>query len=212
MREHLEGLHHAYLISGLGESVLPEIISFWEAKAVKTKGNPDFNYITLKTFKIEDSRNLKELAAQKGLKSKKICIVSADNILPEAQNALLKLFEEPTPETHFYFVLPHIGALLPTFISRFYVIRTKTIPETKAAEKFISMSLFNRINFLKDLLNDEENGRRQALEFLNELETHLYSKTISNPKAMEQIFKARDYIRQPGSSVKNLLESVALVL
>ena len=95
------------------------------------------------------------------------------------------------------------------------------------------MPLKDRILFIKDFLADDENEEDQiinlntpkarALKFLNALETVLYQKSVRalgsqrEPKALteeahffNQIFKAREFLRQPGSSQKSLLESIAI--
>lgn len=242
--KHLDknNLHHAYLIEGAKEEVLPEVKKFLESLGISTVGSPDFVHIELDSFKIEDARNLKSYAAQKSFSSsKKIFIISANNFLLEAQNSLLKIFEEPIENTHFFLIVPDINALLKTLISRFYLISARQparqlaggglaeITETtKEVEKFIAMSLKNRIDFIKELLitpeEDEdgneivalESSRSKALKFLNELESILHqkamSKTAFDTSFFEHLFKVREFLRMPGSSVKTLMESVALVI
>ena len=86
------------------------------------------------------------------------------------------------------------------------------------AEKFIALPVNKRIDFIKKLINETEDNlnstRSKSLKFLNALETTLHQKKVSRVTldTFEQIFKAREYLRQPGSSAKNLLESVALML
>ena len=145
----------------------------------------------------------------------------------EAQNTLLKIFEEPIENTHFFIIIPDINILLKTLVSRFYLIRTKTElgNELKEAEKFITMPTRNRIDFIKELLaeaeEDEENlvietssARSKALKFLNALETILQSKFLKNYSDFtffKHFFKVREFLNQPGSSAKSLMESVALI-
>ena len=143
-------------------------------------------------------------------------MISANNFLLEAQNALLKMFEEPAIDTHFFLILPDAGVLIKTLASRFHYIAAPGEPESKDAKKFVLLSKRERIDFLKELLAEDEeeveSGRSKAAKFLNELETFLHAKGERNVGLFEQIFKARKYLRQPGSSTKNLLESVALML
>src|SRR3989344_327659 len=215
IRDHFKNgnLHHAYLIEGEHAVIFPEIVKIVEDWGVKTSGNPDFCSITVDSFKIEDARNLKSLTSERRItKSKKVFVISANNILLEAQNTLLKLFEEPIPETHFFLILPNVNVLLKTFASRFYKIRTNDNLEQRGAKKFVEMGKAQRISFLRELLEDEENARANANKFLNELESYLHSMSRLNLDVNNQIFRAREYLRQPGSSVKNLLESVALML
>lgn len=232
INKHLDkdNLHHAYLIEGGREEIIPEILSFIEGLGIKINNNPDVVHITLDSFKIDDARNLKSFASEKGFSAaKKIFIISANSFLLEAQNSLLKIFEEPIENTHFFVVTPDTNSLLETFISRFYVIsaRQDLAEGNKEVEKFISMPLRDRIDFIKELLaeEDEDEGvvvlnstRSKALKFLNSLEQILHKTIMSRGTLVmktdffEHIFKVREILRMPGSSAKTLLESVAIIV
>ncbi len=237
-------LHHAYLIEGEKGEMVREIEEFLKSLGVNTVGNPDFIYIQLDSFKIEDARNLKSYATQKSFSlghsttgeasEKKIFIISANNFLLEAQNSLLKLFEEPIENTHFFLIVPDVNSLLKTLVSRFYLISTKQdFTETAEVEKFISMPLKSRIDFIKELLTEkdeeDEDGneiivlnstRSKALKFLNALESVVsktvfdknMSRTVLDTSFFEHLFKVREFLRMPGSSTKSLMESVAIVI
>lgn len=226
-------LHHAYLIEGDKEEIIPELFSFIESLNIKTSANPDFYQISLDSFKIDDAHELKSMQSEKSFSdNKKIFIVSANNFLLEAQNTLLKIFEDPIEDTHFFIVVPNVDILLKTLISRFYLIRTKSNidDDLKEAEEFVAMSLKDRINFIKELLveeeeDDEENllvntssPRFKALKFLNALESVIHQKIIlKNYDSVDinffsQIFKVREFLSQPGSSIKSLMESIALIV
>src|SRR3990167_1357034 len=177
-------LHHAYLIEGAREEVVPEILEVVGELGVKTLGNPDFVQITLDSFKIEDARNLKAFSQEKAnTTSRKIFLFRSNNFLLEAQNTLLKMFEEPIENTHFFLIVPDTNALLRTFVSRFYVIKPKEGIELKEAEEFIKMPLQSRINFIKELVaeieeSEEEmvsldSARSKALKFLNAVESEI---------------------------------------
>ncbi|MEI7810557.1 MAG: hypothetical protein WCI41_03320 [bacterium] len=220
-------LHHAYLIEGKYEEVSPAIFDFLNEINIDTTGNPDFSEMMFDSFKIDDARNLKSKSSEKGFSNnKKIYIISANNFLLEAQNTLLKMFEEPIPNTHFFLVVPDTDVLLKTLISRFYLIKIErnTEDEEKNAQLFIKMQMKDRISFIKEILTeeDEEEGilntdtpRSKALIFLNALEIVLHkkmSKTVFDTSVFEHIFKIREFLRQPGSSAKSLMESVAIVV
>ncbi len=218
---HFQGnLHHAYLIEGEREKIVIEILTLLKKLKIKTEANPDFVHLTVDTFKIEDARNLNSFRSDRGFAggdSKKIFLISANNFLPEAQNTLLKLFEEPIPDTHFFVVVPDSGALLKTFISRFYLIKGEGVGEGKEAEKFIKMTPSARIDFIKGILEEADeddprtdSARSNALNFLNSLETLMHGKNLKDASLFHHIFKVREFLRMPGSSTKMLLESVAL--
>ena len=223
--------HHAYLIEGARDEIVPEILKFCEALGVKTVGNPDFYHISINNFKIDEAFDLRSMSSDKSFSSaKKIFILCVNSFSLDAQNVLLKMFEEPRENTHFFMIVPDVNALLKTLVSRFYLIKPEpgVNREHEAANKFIAMPLQNRIDFIKELLvepeeEDEEGNeiavldstRSKALKFLNALESTLHKKLIKNPSSFtffDHFFKVREFLRMPGSSTKNLMESVALII
>ena len=225
-----KNLHHAYLIEGEKKEILPQILKLMEDLEIPTLANPDFSHISIDSFKIDDARFLKSLGNNKSFSKghKKIFIISTNNFLLEAQNALLKSLEDPIENTHFFIIMPDTASLLPTFISRCFYIKAMQEKDNyeKEVENFIKMSFQNRIEFIKELLIEtkdmkddifEKSIKIKMQEFLNSLESNLYSKMSKgtfdikeNVLVFKQIFKARKFLRQPGSSVKSLMESVAL--
>jgi hypothetical protein len=213
-QEHFKNLHHAYLIEGEREISISTLIDILKSKGIETTGGSDFYQIALDTLKIEDARNLKETSQEKAFSNsknaKKIFIISTNNILHEAQNTLLKLFEEPIEDTHYFVIMPDTGMLLKTFISRFYLIKkVGSDLDEKEAERFMKMSYLGRLDFIKKILDEEEGTRSSAVSFLNSLEKSL-AKEPFDVTLLHHIFKVREFLRMPGSSAKMLLESVAL--
>lgn len=225
-----DNLHHAYLIEGDRELIIPLIHSFLKEIDFKTIANPDFVEIKIDSIKIDDARNIKSISENKSysneLNSKKVFIISTNSMLLEAQNTLLKIFEEPASNTHYFFILPSVDGLLKTFTSRFYLVKDLNKEDTlelKQAKNFIKLNLKERIDFIKDLISkddDEEDVsidsiRSKSLTFLDSLEIILYREFLKSKDKFKvdyfnQLFKVRKYLRQPGSSTKSLLESVAL--
>jgi DNA polymerase III subunit delta' len=62
-----------------------------------------------------------------------VVVDSAHTLTVEAQNALLKLIEEPPPDTLFILVTDHVQALLPTVRSRCAAIFFPKLPEADIA-------------------------------------------------------------------------------
>ncbi|MEI6280491.1 MAG: hypothetical protein WCP17_00620 [bacterium] len=235
MSKHLDknSLHHAYLIEGSRDEITQEVISFLKDIGINTEGSSDFINISLDSFKIEDARNLKSFSSEKSYTSnKKIFIISVNNFLLEAQNSLLKMFEEPIENTHFFIIMPDLNGLLKTFVSRFYLISLKSDAGNKnsndEAEIFISLLHKDRIDFIKKLLKEEdveddegnkilalESSRSKALQFLDSLEVVLHNRLPSDNSSVmifEHIFKIREFLRMPGSSTKSLMESIVFVI
>ena len=224
LSQHLDknNLHHAYLIEGARKKVVPEIVAFCESLDIKTSGNPDFCHITIDNFKIEDAFNLRMMTSDKGFTSaKKIFMICANSFSLDAQNVLLKVFEEPIENTHFFLIVPDTNSLLKTLVSRFYVIShmSDMWVETQDAEKFISMPLQKRIDFIKELTApvEEENeegdeivvlnsAKSKALKFLNALESVLHQKEINNLVENSERRKSHPVFRE-GLSRKNFLDN-----
>lgn len=226
LQKHLDknNLHHAYLIEGSIDTIWPEVLNFAKDMEVTE--------LKLDTFKIDDARSLKSLETFRATDRKKAFVIYANNFLLEAQNSLLKMFEEPIENTHFFVILPDVSGLLDTFVSRFYVIRHK--PDlvakqdfTTEAEKFIKMPLRDRLEYIKSFLAESEDvdedvgevvlesTRARAQKFLNSIEVALHltmSRGILDSEVLHHLFKVREFLRTPGSSTKTLLESVAIVM
>src|ERR1035437_3222996 len=105
-------LHHAYLIEGTSEKIVPEIFKYVESLGVKTSGNPDFSNISIDLLKIKQALDLRSMGSEKGFNSsKKIFIISVNRFSGDAEGVLLKMFEEPIENTHFFIITPDVNVL-----------------------------------------------------------------------------------------------------
>lgn len=87
----------------------------------------DIQKIQEETLGIEQVRNLQKnlyLAPYKGT-YKLLCLYNADTLTSEAQNALLKVLEEPPVHTFFLLIAKTEEAFLPTVLSRCTVVKEK---------------------------------------------------------------------------------------
>ncbi len=207
--------HHAYCLVNIESTQL--ISSLENNHKIFKQGNPDFFHEKFETLGIDDSRRIKEVHASKPFSknSKKIFVIECSSITHEAQNSLLKIFEEPNEDTHFFLLIPSATNLLPTLRSRLYIIEgEKQESDVNEVQAFLKLSLKDKITFVDDLakrISDEKATKAEAIEFLNNLEKVIYEKGIEkNQKTLRSILKARDYMNDRSSSVKQLLEFVAL--
>jgi len=233
-------LHHAYLIEGEHDFIAPQIFEYVEkVLKIKTLGNPDFCHIQVDLLKIKHAIDLREMGIQKSFTlGKKIFVLSINRFSKEAEGVLLKMFEEPIENTHFFIITPDKNILTKTLLSRFYFISSRENldkNEIEEAEKFIRMTLKSRIDFIKEFIasslknedEDEEDVieinsvRSKAFKFLNALEYVLHQKLISKIEVQplsgknnyfEQLFRVREYLSQQGSPTKTLLESLAITI
>src|SRR3989344_8671892 len=149
--------HHAYGIAGQPETIIPKLIKSLLKIGYRTKGNPDFRVESHDVMGVDESRVLKEAAGRKAISgSKKVFIISARGITKEAQNALLKVFEEPPLGTHFFLIVPSLDILLPTLQSRVYLLSSLSrahLPPTPAlATAFLGETTAKRLEIIRDLL------------------------------------------------------------
>jgi len=219
-------LHHAYAIQGDKENVMPDLLKFLaEDFGVGIKNNPDFSYQEFETFTIDDGRDLQDRHNRRAIGDKKIFIIVTRFITTEAQNALLKLFEEPTGNTHLFLVMPNTQVLLPTLRSRLVILnykddgRDQSASEkdaTQLAKKFLVAKPAERIALLKNLI--EEKDKAKAIDFVTALEhalapeLTLHAKTTNIAKSLEEILTAKKYLHDRAPSIKLLLEHLSLTI
>jgi len=234
--------HHAFAIEAEAEEGI-EIAQTWvekelgmKAKNPSTKlgaSNPDVVVLRYGLFSVADARRVLEVAASVPLAGEnKVLIISASRAYHEAQNALLKLFEEPPPGMHLFLVLPSLGGLLPTLRSRVQVlqgykdesIKYKGKSISKEAEEFIKASKERRSAIIKKLTSgkDEEERRElrdEAIEIVNGVEAAAYQQrgnTLQFPKGVSSLLNdiavLRSHLYDRSAPVKMILEHLSLVI
>ncbi len=156
--------HHAFVIEAEAKEGIEAAQAWVERElGIKAAGNPDVVVLRYGLFSVEDARRVSELAAGAPFAGDyKVIIITASRVYHEAQNALLKLFEEPPRETYLFLVLPTLGSLLPTLRSRVQILNpyqdvvrptfdvgrtTSYIPE--ATEEFMKASKEMRSAIIK---------------------------------------------------------------
>ena len=212
--------HHAYGVAGNRETIVEELLAALAHCGFVAQGNPDFRVERYSLFGIDEARSLVEAGNRQGVtEGKKIFVVVVEKILHEAQNALLKLFEEPTPDTHFFLVVPTVQMLLPTLRSRLWLLappRVHDAEEDARAAAFLKAAPQARLKTVQTLLknlDDEEGGRARILAFLDALEeTAAARPRAAAVQALTEILSMKRYARDRAPSFKLLLEHLALVL
>lgn len=209
-------LHHAYLIVGEREIIQPILV---KTLAIIGEGN-DTVWENYETFGIDASRELVARSVRRNWTGQReFIILVADRYTLEAQNALLKLFEEPRTGLHFFILSERITDFLPTLQSRLMIIdhQGKTQPkksessQDQKALKFLSDSPVNRLNFIVAELKREPT-REDWFPLLNNLEKILHNRPTLDEKALTEITMVRRYLTDPASVPKLLFEHLALVL
>jgi DNA polymerase III delta prime subunit len=195
--------HHAYYIedsTSLFDAYKAALRPFWSKK--------------FERFGVDEARELIALASLKNFNAPTY-FIGAASITSEAQQALLKLLEEPQEGTTFVLLVPQ-GALLPTVKSRMQAKQLEIERDETSVKKFLGMSGKDRSAEIAKMLKDkDEEGTKEIVrDFVNALEVELHKK-IADPKvrvALEDVAKVRDYLGDRSPSLKMLLEHLALSL
>lgn len=211
--------HHAYLLEGSRSGAKDYLASFLFERGFNTDQNPDYHIFEDVSFSVDDARSIREMARNKPLGSRKVFVFLPSRFSEESQNALLKVLEEPTPDTHFFILLPAREMLLPTLLSRLEIIRLNRWEAgdnqyMKDAEKFLGLSKPARLAFIKKLVDKnklEEDERVFLAPFLDSLLLILKGRG-AKMKDIKPVYKERLYADDPAAMPKLILEHLALVL
>lgn len=219
--------HHAYVIeAGVEEGVERALAWTKDELSLEVKANPDVIVLRYGLFSVDDARRVNEIAIQAPLRGdKKVIIIAVTRAYHEAQNSLLKLFEEPTPGTHLFLVLPTLGGLLPTLLSRVSVLDAphtqRAIPEE--ALLFVEASREKRSAQIKKLsTGKDEDERREnrdrVLAIVNGIEAVAYARFRRSQASsgvatlLNDIATLRGFLHDRSAPVRMILEHLSLII
>ena len=206
---HKDSLHHAYILYGQKDFVHENICNFCEKLlGISVNGNPDFMIIDQDVLAIDTVRTLTSSAQKRGLGEKKIYVIHTRNMTRESQNALLKILEEPQENTHFFIVIGERGLVIPTLQSRVieFDIKEKDSQHSDVID-FAKASLQERMKIVDEIAKEKDRARASSLihGILEDRE-----RLQINPAALKALAIGSKYINLPSSSVKMILENIAL--
>ena len=160
-------LSHAYIIEGEGEgkgefirSIAARLAPAFENK-IMSGGAVDIHEFSLedkkKSIGVDVVRQIKEIVMLRPTELDFIFVIinNADTMTVAAQNAALKILEEPQPGVHFFLLCDSKTALLPTVRSRSVTLRAEGNTKTNLTdtEKIVEMlSLLSPANNSKLLV------------------------------------------------------------
>lgn len=206
--------HHAYAISSIHTRIedLKRIIATKEVSYIYDR--------SYDVFTIGDARMVKQLQSEK-TDVASVFILSFSVINHEAQNALLKVLEEPAKNTYFFLLYPNFKQLLPTLQSRLEVLdippqevnRDSSLAIT--AHEFIALSLQQRFTWIKDHTDvkagENKLTKEQVKQLLYGIEQHYENQTqAAHTETLKAIYEAQRCINANGASIKMVLDMVAV--
>ncbi len=199
--------HHAYLIQGTRGTL--SALDFLTEKEISLPSETIIVERTFATLGIDDARELSHTQLMKTAEgSVAVFLIETEFMTREAQNALLKTLEEPSPRTHFILVTPHPQLLLPTLRSRLEYLESSSVKNRTIRAGFRTLSFSERAALIAPIL--EEGNRSQAEMLMRTLTVELHEKTLHShtktAKLTGQLDRLHGYITDPSSSVKLILE------
>lgn len=198
-------MHHANLYIGKKEWALALMRQSGPAPAVV-----DTMMCTYERMSIADVRQLIAQAQYRPVESAyRVFVVSCASILPEAQNALLKLVEEPHPGVMFHFIIPDERMLLPTLRSRLMLCAKEVVlGDEKLATMLVARTPADRLSWVTEQLKSESS------DWIHEVVRALakYARDTRNVTLLETCLFVESSLRYAGASKKMLMEHLMLSL
>lgn len=224
--------HHAYKLLWSKKDTEEALDALTEHFSIPRYANPDLHILADEVFTVAQARECINKAYGKPFVCEyQLFVLVLTTITLEAQNALLKVLEEPPPHAKFVLLIGEYTRLLPTVLSRLQTLEltttkdsevtlakkhaTKTYSGEKFGEKFLKGALQERLHMAERLLAEKKQGSIQVffadiIAVLQESVHHKKDKaTIDALKACATLFSFSGDI---AASQKQLLEYAALTL
>ena len=214
-----ENLHHANLIEGHKDAILEKLHNFFDKELhFNIHNNSDYWFKEFDSIGVDDARLISGMQQKRAaMGNKKLFVIAFNSITREAQNALLKVFEEPTEDTYFFLITHSTSSLLPTLKSRMshsIIYSNSNEKISKMAQKFLKGNPAERIKCIKKII-DSETSKAEALLMLSEIEKCVHELILDKKlefTQVEELYKVKSYLNDTSASVKMLLEHLSLVL
>jgi|CXWL01.1.fsa_nt_gi hypothetical protein len=173
---------HAFFIAGDIEEGIQQARMYLK-EFVGEKAHADITLLQYEAFPVEESRRLHDSVYRTPMVgTRKGIIIAVSRMFHEAQNALLKIFEEPPEGTVLILVVPSVGIIIPTLRSRMTALPQQNIKKEKnqtesVAEIFLQATSVERAKLVEKILvrsksdkQEEKNGARaEALQIAEAL-------------------------------------------
>ena len=219
----LASLHHATIITGNRASNLELVKNFLVSQSVLVQGNPDLSIFNDDQITIDTAREIIASFSSKKVSSARFCIVSFDRMTTEAQNTLLKTFEEPQEKTYFFILVPSVDVLLPTILSRCQIITGDETSESSrlSVKEFLKQTMPERFAYIESWTKAKKDedvvSKSEVVHFMEELERVLWQefqdKKLDGKEVLfADIRKMREYAHIRGASHRVLLDYLAMTV
>lgn len=198
--------HHATLYIGTSLEAAPL------PSSVQVPSNDVIHEVFPDLLTVADARRLTQSAARMPIENtERVLVIFANRIGNEAQNALLKLLEDPPGHTRFVLVVPTLTMLLPTVRSRLQLESSGNAAGviTESGSAFLQSVYKDRLGTIERLHKAKDRVAMRAI--LTDIGNYVSRQSVS-PECMRAATTALQYRDFSGASLKMWLEYLALLL
>lgn len=167
-------MHHAYLLYGEGAQIAEEtalkIANFFEHGTFEVSSRALEEILIVRPLEgsvgIDAVRGIKQFLAHKPVRAKykTVLIIGGEYMTPEAQNALLKIMEEPPEYARIFLNASQKERILPTLQSRAHAVH---FPMPSASQKKFDISSLQKL--ISEGIDDEDELDRALRSLLGAL-------------------------------------------
>ncbi|HEX5774579.1 MAG TPA: hypothetical protein VFY28_01305 [Candidatus Paceibacterota bacterium] len=194
-----------------------------QALGLPAGSSPDVILLTYGLFPVEDARRVGETIAHAPLLHERtLTIIAAERIYHEAQNALLKLFEEPPAHAVLVLVVPAEGQLLSTLRSRLAPLPRSRTQGARRTHPFLAAAPLEREKMVAKLLDrarsggdeDKQAARAEAIRLVEDLIRAVYALEESEERALllRELDRFLPILHERSAPLKLIFEHLLLVL
>ncbi|MDO8429112.1 MAG: hypothetical protein Q7S88_00600 [Candidatus Daviesbacteria bacterium] len=178
-----------------------------------SQNHPDVLWIDDEKLGVEKAKQIREHLSLKPYQGKipAVVVINAQNFTPEAQNSLLKTFEEPSSTALLILGAASDSQLLPTILSRCQIhnlLDTRILPESNKYEKefedLLKSDIATRFTYIEKL-TDKEIFFHSLVNFF-----HLRIKSHpGDPEFLKNLLQAEKWL-DANVSIRPILEYLML--
>ena len=188
---------HAHLVFGTREAIQETIDLF-----LQKTGSELFLY-SYKNLSVGDVRSIQGRAVQTTA-SGQLIVIEADALVLAAQNALLKMIEEPQEGTTYLIIVPPSSYVIDTVRSR--VQTHESSGDTMFdPEQFLKMNYKEREGFFKEFIGEDDTYERaRVARFFRELLQHAMTLENIDRDMIKRLEELSRYALDISSSIKHI--------
>ncbi len=204
--------HHAYLLKNFSEEEYKSVTSGIKEILGKKLRPEDFFEENIENLGIKESRSLKDRAQVTPLGEYKTFFLKILSVTKEAENALLKLFEEPPARSIFFIFSKNIG-LSKILLSRMVVIEGELEIDNEISKKIFSLTIGEKIEWAKKIADKskEDENKEEIISLLNSIEKEIIKKKGVNLKTkdiLKELEQSKSYLKDRSAGAKMILENI----